>query len=239
MDTVKLHQQKTKIIAHRGLSGIEPQNTNIAFVAAGNRSYYGIETDVHKTKDGKYVIIHDDNTANVSFCNLAVEETDYEILRNIHLLDSDGLLGRLDLRIPRLEDYIKICKKYEKTAVLELKNAFSAENIAEIVQIIRELGHLEQTIFISFHYQNLLFLRELLPEHPLQFLTGEVDDKLITCLKADRIELDIYYPRLNKELVEKLHQNGILVNCWTCDSKEDAQKLLDWGVDFITTDILE
>ena len=53
MQTVKIKKSKTKMIAHRGLSGIEPQNTSIAFAAAGNRSYFGIETDVHITKDGK------------------------------------------------------------------------------------------------------------------------------------------------------------------------------------------
>ena len=66
MDTVKISHGNTKMIAHRGLSGIEQENTNAAFVAAGNRSYYGIETDVHRTADGQYVIIHDDTTARVT-----------------------------------------------------------------------------------------------------------------------------------------------------------------------------
>ena len=48
-----LEHKNTKIVAHRGLSGIEPENTNLAFVAAGNRSYFGIETDIHVTKDGR------------------------------------------------------------------------------------------------------------------------------------------------------------------------------------------
>ena len=59
MNTIKIEKKNTKIIAHRGLSGIEPENTNAAFVAAGNRSYFGIETDVHKTLDGEIVISHD------------------------------------------------------------------------------------------------------------------------------------------------------------------------------------
>ena len=60
MNTVKFDKKETKIIAHRGLSGIEKENTNAAFVAAGNRSYFGIETDIHVTKDGRIVVIHDD-----------------------------------------------------------------------------------------------------------------------------------------------------------------------------------
>ena len=57
MDTIKFNKKNVKIIAHRGLSGIECENTNAAFVAAGNRSYFGIETDVHITADGKFVLV--------------------------------------------------------------------------------------------------------------------------------------------------------------------------------------
>ena len=53
MDTIHLKQEgKPLMIAHRGVSGLEKENTMPAFVAAGNRSYYGIETDIHKTADG-------------------------------------------------------------------------------------------------------------------------------------------------------------------------------------------
>ena len=63
LNTVKIENKKgTKFIAHRGLSGLELENTISAFVAAGNRSYQGIETDVHVTSDGKFVVYHDDNT---------------------------------------------------------------------------------------------------------------------------------------------------------------------------------
>ena len=66
MNTIKLHANSVKMVAHRGLSGLEAENTCAAFVAAGNRSHYGIEADVHKTVDGKYVIMHDENTLRLS-----------------------------------------------------------------------------------------------------------------------------------------------------------------------------
>ena len=50
MNTVKFEKGQTLVVAHRGLSGIERENTNSAFVAAGNRSYYGIETDVRQSR---------------------------------------------------------------------------------------------------------------------------------------------------------------------------------------------
>lgn len=54
MDTLHLNAPQVKMVAHRGMSGLELENTCSAFVAAGNRSYYGIETDVHRTSDGHF-----------------------------------------------------------------------------------------------------------------------------------------------------------------------------------------
>ena len=55
MNTIKVNAGKTMMVAHRGVSGLERENTVAAFLAAGNRSYYGIETDFHRTADGKFI----------------------------------------------------------------------------------------------------------------------------------------------------------------------------------------
>jgi len=60
MNTIKINRGATKMIAHRGVSGLERENTNLAFVAAGNRSYFGVETDIHVTADQNLIVIHDD-----------------------------------------------------------------------------------------------------------------------------------------------------------------------------------
>ena len=102
----------TKMIAHRGLSGLETENTCAAFVAAGNRSYYGIECDLHETADGKIVVVHDYETGRVADVNLPIEETKFDILRAVVLNDRFSQKKRFDLRIPTLEEYIKICEHY-------------------------------------------------------------------------------------------------------------------------------
>ena len=114
MDTLRLQNPKPKIIAHRGQSGLEMENTCSAFVAAGNRTHFGIETDVHVTADGQFIIIHDDSTKRVALDDMAVENTTFETLRSLRLCDTDGKRGRKDLVLPSLEEYIQICKKYEK-----------------------------------------------------------------------------------------------------------------------------
>ena len=167
-DTIKLGAP-VRMIAHRGVCGLERENTCAAFVAAGNRSYYGVETDVHRTADGKFIVIHDDTTDRVTGISCTVEETDFDTLRALRVKDLDGSF-RGDLLFPSLEEYIKICKKYEKEAVLELKNHFEPKDIEAIIAIIRDLGWLERTTFISFDLPNMLCIREKLPQQQAQLV---------------------------------------------------------------------
>ena len=242
MNTIKIDSKQTKMIAHRGLCALERENTCAAFVAAGNRSYFGVETDVHVTHDGQFVIIHDETTDRVSGgrYQVNVEQNDYSALAHIILPDVDGTTNRCDIRIPSLEDYVRICKKYEKMCVLEVKNHFAEEDLARMVKEIETLGYLGGMIFISFDWENCVNLRNMLPHARIQWLTDkEVTEQMIASLVENKLDLDIYYERLTADNIAQLHENGVLVNCWTVDNAEFGQRLVDMGVDFITTDILE
>lgn len=239
MDSIKINKRGTHMVAHRGLSGIELENTNAAFIAAGNRSYYGIETDVHKTADGEFVVIHDDDTNRVCEQHMPVEGTDFDTLRGLLLTARDGQKDRADMKVPTLREYISTCKRYEKTAVLELKNEFSKEEIRSILDEIVEEGYLEHVIFISFAFINLVHVRSFYPEQPVQFLTNTYADDLLQILKAHGFDIDILYTELTAERVQKFHDYGVKVNCWTCDDKDYAEMLTAAGIDYITSNILE
>ena len=242
MDTIKINSNGVKVIAHRGLSGIERENTCPAFVAACNRSYYGIETDVHITKDGKFVIIHDETTQRITLgeYNINVEESSYADVENIILPDLDGTTYRKDIRIPLLKEYIMVCKKYGKICVLEIKNHLEERDIEKLIDEIKDLGYIDRVIFISFDFENCINVRKFLPENDVQFLTSkEITNELIEKLCENNLDLDIYYKQLNAENIKLLHSKGIKVNCWTCDDKDIAEKIVSYGVDFITSNILE
>lgn len=256
MDTVKFSKGNVNVVAHRGLSGLEPENSIAAFVAAGNRSYFGVECDVHVTKDGKFVVIHDETTGRVAAKNINVEKSSLKKVRKIALDNICGLerkeLGadvhysdRADLVIPTMSEYINICKKYGKKCVLEVKNRMQPKDLARLVEEIKALDCLENVIFISFSFENMVDLRKLLPNQKLQYLLSKKgyeelgEDKIIEILNQYSFDLDIQYSLLNKEFVDRIHTNGHIVNCWTCDDREVAEKLVEIGVDQITTNILE
>lgn len=239
MNTVKFKKGDVRVIAHRGLSGIERENTNAAFVAAGNRSYYGIETDIHRTLDGGFVISHDDDLYRVSGERISVENVTLKVLENIVLYDKDGTKSRGDLRPCTLENYISICKKYEKHCILELKSDFTLEEIERIIAIIQGFDYIDNVTFISFCYENLEKVKSILPEQSAQYLFFEMTEGLIEKLAKAKIDVDARYTILNEENVKKMHEAGLVVNCWTVDSPEDGERLAQIGVDFITSNILE
>lgn len=250
MNTEKINRGSTFMVAHRGVSGLEPENSIPAFIAAGNRSYFGVETDVHATADGKFVVIHDSQTARVAGDDINIEQSSYRLVREIRLrnlgklqrdagITADEVAYRPDLIIPSLEEYISICKKYEKKCVLELKGAFAPELIAKMVEEIRALDYLEGVIFISFNFDNMVCLRELLPEQEMQLLISRYDKEVLGWLNQYNWDIDIRYSAITKEAVDEIHANGHKINCWTVDDKEFAETLVAWGVDFITSNILE
>ena len=241
MDTIKAHLQGVKMIAHRGLSGIERENTVAAFVAAGNRSFYGIETDARITADGKYMLLHDSDPHRVAphVTGVTVEGSTCEALREIVLTDTDGSLTRNDLRIPMLTDYLKICRTYDKVCVLELKLEHNDEQMQALIDLVRSERELSKVIFISFSRDNCITLRHLLPEQEIQWLVEWYTDEVRDTLLTHRLGLDIGYSSLTPEIVAELHAHGLSVNCWTCDDLEEAKRLAAMGVDYITTNIVE
>lgn len=240
-DTIRLENKgHTLVIAHRGLSGLEPENTNAAFIAAGNRSFYGVESDVHKTADGKYVMMHDANTLRMSGDNIEIGKATYETLRSLRLKQKDGQRGRTDLRIPSLEEYLGICKHYGKKAILELKDDFTAEDVDEICRMVEQLAYMDETVFISFKLNNLLLLRQRMPSQPAQYLVEQpITDEMIQQMAELHMGIDARQDLFTAEIMQKCREKGVATNAWTVNNPDMARKLMDWGIDFITTNILE
>lgn len=240
-NTIKLENKgHTQMIAHRGVCGLEPENTHAAFIAAGNRSYYGIEADVHKTADGKFVIMHDANTLHMSGDDIEIAKATYETLRSLRLKAKDGKRERVDLRIPSLEEYLEICKHYGKKAILELKDAFTAEEIEQICHIAEQLEFMEDIVFISFKLNNLLLLKQRYPNQTVQYLVEkDITDELIQEMADRGMGIDAHQNAFTADILQKCQAKGVQTNAWTVNEPEMAEKLISWGIDYLTSNILE
>lgn len=232
MDTIKINKYNTKMVAHRGVSGIEPENTLAAFELAGQKSYYGIECDVHVTKDKKYVVNHDSSLLRTYGVDKIIEDLTLDELKNIKNLGNNA-------PVPEYWEYLTICKKYSKVAVVELKGLYTTEDLEGLIEETKKIYSLENIVFIAFDLTNLINLRKLLPTQKMQYLTKIYDENILAALNEYNLDLDIKYTVLTPEIIEEVKSNNHIVNCWTIDDKENAEKFTETGIDLITTDILE
>ena len=255
MDTIKINKRSTKMVAHAALLGLEPANTLAGTIAAGNRTYHAVEVDVRVTKDGEIVLIHNDNLLDVAGVDLSVKEHTARELMEVTLFDRRYFMGmekydirfdpnlhRSDLRIPLFEEYVRICKKYDKVAVVELKCPMTPRDVAYILRQLEEQDYLHRVIFISFMWENLTEIKKQNPAVPVQLLTDEhcvFTEAFLDEVAAAGFDLDIHCFTITQELVDRIHAKGIKLNCWTVDDPAWAEEIISWGVDYLTSNILE
>ena len=124
--------------------------------------------------------------------------------------------------------------------VLEIKDPFTKPQLEGVIRVLEAMDYLQQTVFISFHLECCLLLRQLLPEAPIQYLMDKTpDDAMLALLLSQRLELDIEYHAITRPVVDLLHSAGLRVNVWTCDDPAEAAALIALGVDMITSNTLE
>lgn len=242
MNTVKFEaENKPLMVAHRGACSLEIENTAAAFVAAANRTYFAVECDVMKTADGKYIVCHNNDTAYVAGDRLVVAESSYDTLRSLRLFNltqAGQTKNRSDLHLASMEEYIMICKHYEKHAFLEIKFDATEEDLREICETIGRYDYLEHVTFLG-NTEPLVRLRKLYPDQSAQLLAWALTDELLDTMVKYRLDFGVCHKKLTKEQVDLMHSKGIKVNVWVVNDVDTAARLADWGVDFISSNILE
>ena len=87
---------------------------------------------------------------------------------------------------------------------------------------------------------NLLLLKEKYPEQSVQYLVDHpIENTLIEELVEQKMGIDARCDWFTEEIMQKCREKGVATNAWTVNDTEIAKKLIDWGIDFITSNILE
>ncbi|VEI13556.1 glycerophosphoryl diester phosphodiesterase [Trueperella bialowiezensis] len=232
-----------RIFAHRGVSGICPENTMAAFQAAVDHGLEWIETDVDIIGDGTAILIHDttlDRTTNASGSYYRLGSSD---LANI---DAGSWFAPeyAGERIPTLRELVDFMNDTGLNANIELKSneAGGAMSYQLINNVGAELSRLNgpQVIVSSFNHLLLRMIKTENPELPIGALFTK--DSLGPDWRSvlDLLEADYIHPEsagLTHEMVRAFRKAGFGVNVWTVNSPARANELFNWGATGVFSDV--
>ena len=221
-------QQTPQIIAHRGASKAERENTIAAFRRAGDMSSDAVELDVRRTRDGAMAVHHDDHLADG---------------RNIVDLDATDLPEH----VPFLDQALDACdgmwvnieiKNWPEDADFDDNDRLAA-SVAQLLDARDEDG---RWVISAFNRPTVDAMRTLRPTVRTAWLTLGVRDEDIEKVAADLVKSGHFaihpWDRfLTKNGVEVCHRHGLQVNVWTVDDPDRMRELIGWGVDGIVTNV--
>ena len=229
------------LTAHRGAKSQAPENTIPAYQIAIDKGYYAVETDVHLTKDGRWVISHNSNLKKWYGVDLEIEDANYADLLKYRVIGGKGWLKYGTLRIPTLEEYLDLFVGTASRPQIEIKTrGDDYTGIRELLSAVHEKGLGQQAMIISFDLGQLQYIRSLDADMELWYLCDEIDETVIAEAKSigGNVWLSCSYDQNTIESMQSAIDAGVPVSMWTVDSVKEAKKLYDAGFRYIETDRL-
>ena len=235
MTTSFLHNGVT---GHRGNPEECPQNTLPGFQNAMDMGADWLELDVHRSRDGKLMVIHDADTEYVTGEKHLIAETDSAALQrlNVAAYFNRKTGGNRFEPIPFLEDVLALVKTQRRT---RLSIQPKMDCVEEIVQLLRE-WHMEEYAGFNDGCLGLMIkAKTLLPQAHIFWDTdgsNEIETDVETARKYGFGSMVVYYENLTREKVAKINAAGLESGAWNVNAVADLERLLDWGVYRIYSD---
>ena len=234
---------RARVIAHRGFSGVAPENTLAAFRKAIDVGADMFELDVLLSKDGRVVVIHDDTLERTTDGEGAVSARTLEELR---ALDAGSWFAPEfnRERIPTLEETLELAK--DRILVnIEIKTEAVTDRaqggiVDKTLELVRRLGMMDQIVISSFDPRALAHARELDPGVKTASL---YDAERQEHLSPEEVMAEVASNGFNlsrkqvdESIVEACHRLGRPVAVYTVNEIPEMQRVLDLGADAIFTD---
>jgi len=227
------------IIAHRGASKMAPENTLAAFKKALELGAGGIELDVHLSRDGQLVVIHDEKLDRTSNGKGFVGD---KTLDELKALDFGSWFSPefRNEKIPTLEEVLNLLDNWDGLLNIEIKNGpvFYPGIEKAVSQAITAHKRANRTIISSFNHYSLVEIRKLNPQlvtAPL-YMAGIYEPWEY----AKRLGAAFIHPlfyNIVPEVVKGCKQNNIKINPFTVDLPEHIKAMVSAGVDGIITNV--
>jgi glycerophosphoryl diester phosphodiesterase len=231
--------RKPLIFAHRGACSYAPENTLAAFRLGLEQGADGIELDAKLSKDGVVVVIHDQTVDRTTNGSGKVAELTFAELQDLDagIQFAPKYSGE---KVPSLEQVLsemgdKLIINIELTSYASPGDALPEK----VVDLVKQKGTSQNTIFSSFHPIILGRIRKLMPGIPAGLLTGEGWMQWGNSFLGNRVSPNLihpYFTKATKNFIDKTHRKNRKVNAWTVDDPREIFRLVQDGVDGIITD---
>lgn len=226
-------------VAHRGASGVAPENTIAAFERAIHMGVDAIEVDVHGTGDGRVVVIHDPTLDRTTDRHGLVRASTLDEIREADAGSwfDDGFLGE---RVPLLEEAIERCR-HRALLLIEIKADFLAE---KVLQIVYEMDALSHVVIQSFNPETLRRVKLIDATVPTALLIGKLPAapsrvrarKMVKqVLEVGANALAIWHATLTPPFFEEMRKRAVTVWAWTVDEELVMRDMVQMGVQGIIT----
>jgi len=190
-----------------------------------------IEFDVHQSKDGEIVIVHDAYVSHMDGQKYFIRDM---IMKEIKSFD----IGEGE-KIPTLKELIKMAK-----GNISLQCEVKGPNFSkDLIELLKQDNLIESSILSSFMFSELIALQSLEPNLKLGLLIPSVigsSHKLMKytqkAINNNFYAIHPYFKLINEEFIKFAHNNGLKVNVWTVNEENNMRKLINLGVDGIITD---
>ena len=228
------------VVAHRGAAEFAPENTLSSISEAIAVGAQGAEFDIYQTSDGVIYLMHDGNFKRTCGLDAPAGSLTFQQMRELEAGSwKDPKFA--NEKVPTLDEALCLLKWTGTRPVIEVKASGFEE---KVVETVRRLGFVPGATIIDFSTERVKKFRELAPEIPVAWLCGfdekvpeeEIAETIITTLRGCGTNLvDMHFGRATPTLIERLKGEGIHVWVWTVDRPEDMARLIDAGVESITT----
>lgn len=230
------------VYAHRGGAGLAPENTLTAFRHALVLKADVLELDVHASRDGEIVVLHDFTLSRTARVTGYVREMTLTELKRLDVgVWFDPRFA--NERIPTLREVLDLVKASDDPRVrlsIETKYPSPGEAPAppvdfeeRVLQLVRTAGLLDRVIVQSFFYPSIVRVKTLAPAvrtAALRASRAPTSDPVAVVREA---KADAWAPQagmVTRETVDALHQAGIPITPWTVNAPAEMERLIDAGV---------
>ncbi len=240
-------QKKTlklpKLIGHRGVKDLCPENTLVSISRAFEIGLNFVEIDVKISKDRVPILLHDDTLDRTTNGSGLAIDYDYE---NIKKLDAGKFFYKenTNIFVPKLEDILSLCTNNNGNLNIELKpnKNFEKENVYQIYKITKDINQID-IFFSSFDMISILEISKLYPQSKRSFLLDDFKEYNIDDLISISINHDLKICGLNIDLVtsdiiKKIKESNMAITVYSDKNinLSSANDIFSIGVDSIFVD---